>query len=153
MTEHTRRTAVLGVLAVPLGLSAPGALAARTVERPGKHDDARHVAMAWFVSASTGQLDPRTHPGIVLVLHGYGAGLDGVAERFEGQTAVAAVLAGMGQARCDVEEALGDHRRVALRGTTYFPDGRAAAFAAFVTLRDGQVVQVERHLDRILRPA
>ncbi len=153
MTTQTRRGALLAAIVAPLGLGRPGKAATRTGTQPGKSDDARQVARAWFMSSIAGQLDPRTHPSVVLVLHGNGAGLDGVAERFEGREAVAAVLAGMGPARCEVEEALADEGRVALRGTTYFPNGRAAAFAAFVTLCDDQVVQVERHLDRILRQA
>ena len=156
MTTRTRRGALLTAIAAPLGLGVPGKAATWTGKQPGKPDGARQIARAWFMASVAGQLDPRTHPSVVLVLHGNGAGLDGVAERFEGQDAVAAVLAGMGPARCEVEEALADGGRVALRGTTYFPGGRAAAFAAFaafVTLCDGRVVQVERHLDRILRQA
>lgn len=146
MTEQTRRGALLAAVAAPLSLGAPSLAATRT-------GDARQTARSWFVSSMAGQLHPDTAAGIVLVLHGAGAGLDGVAERFEGREAVAAVLAGMGPARCDVDEALADGARVALRGTAHFTGGRAAAFAAFLTLRDGQVVQVERHLDRILRRA
>ena len=114
---------------------------------------ARQVAQAWFGSLAAGHLDPQTHPDIVLVLHGSGARLDGVPERFEGPEAVAAVLAGMGPARWEIDEALAEDQRAALRGTVCFPDGRAAAFAAFVTLRNGQVVRVERHLDRIPQQA
>ena len=153
MTQQTRRGALLAAIAAPLGLSTPSKAAARVDYGPDEADEARQVARAWFESSVAGQLDRRTHPAIVLVLHGSGAGLDGVAERYEGRDAVAAVLAGMGPARCDTEEALADGGRVALRGTTYFPNGRAAAFAAFVTVSGGQVLQVERHLDRVLRQA
>ena len=151
MTEQTRRFALLAAIVAPLGLSMPSRAAPRTGKGSDNLDEVRHSARAWFVSAVAGRLDPQTHPGIVLVLHGAGAGMDGLAERFEGREAVAAVLAGMGPARCDVEEALAEAERVALRGTITFPDGRAATFAAFVTLANGQVVQVERHLDRVLR--
>ena len=154
MTERTRRGALLAAIAAPLGLgSMPRRALPRMVAGPGYADEARQVARAWFVSSFAGQLDPRTHPDIVLTLHGSGAGLDGIAECFTGREAVAAVLAGMSPARCDVAEALADGGRVALRGTTYLHDGRAAAFAAFVTVRDGKVAQVERHLDRVLRQA
>ena len=153
MTTRTRRGAVLAAIATSLGLGLPGRAATRMGKQPTGSDDVRQVAEAWFVASAGGQLGPRTHPSIVLVLHGNGAGLDGVAERFEGHHAVAAVLAGMGPARCELGETLADEGRVALRGTVYFHDGRDAAFAAFVTLRDGQVAEVERHLDRVLRQA
>ncbi len=151
MTTQTRRGALLAAIATSSGLARPVTAATRMGKQRGKEDYARQIAEAWFVSSIAGKLDPRTHPSVVLVLHGNGAGLDGVAERFEGHDAVAAVLAGMGPARCKFEETLADEDRVALRGTIYFHYGRAAAFAAFVTLRDGQVVEVQRHLDRILR--
>ena len=150
--QRTRRNALAVAIGAPLGLTVAKAGAVRADEvKLGGSEEARTLARAWFASLATGQLDSRTHASIVLILHGYGAGLDGAPERFEGRDAVAAVLAGAGPARWDVEDVLAEDQRAAVRGRMWLRDGSVTSFAAFLTLRDGQIVRVERHLDRVLQ--
>ena len=153
MTNHTRRRTLTAAIMTPLNLAA-GAGAFRAGKGAGcGPGGAGQAARNWFAFLAAERLDPRTHPGVVLVLHGSGAGLDRTPGCFEGREAVAAVMAGAGPARWDLEEVLEGDGRAAPRGTTWFPEGRAAAFAAFVTLPDGQVVRVERYLDQTQQQA
>ena len=151
MTNRTRRSALMAATLVPLGL--PYAAAGASLPEAGRRepDEIRWLARAWFASLAAGQLHP-ANPSRHRSNAPWVSAQDwtAVPERFAGREAVAAIATTMGAANWVMEDSLVDSHRAAIRGTVRFPDGRAAAFIAFVTQHEGQVVMAERHVDRIL---